>query len=257
MSVTEKKLVKQRFSRCYSTYNEQAVVQKEVVTKFCDLLSVYLKKDIKRVLEVGCGTGMLTELLVTDFNISELILNDLVGSDFIDVKIRLETHQFEKYGFIQGDAEKILFPSGLDAVLSASCFQWFNNIEMFIMRMSEVLNSKGILAFSTYGTYNFKEIREILNVGLDYHTLNEHKEIISKEFNIIHSEEWRQVLQFDNPNKVLRHIKDTGVNGIGYGFFGKSDLTRFTNDYKNTYGSRDSTVSLTYHPIIIIAQKKS
>jgi malonyl-CoA O-methyltransferase len=256
MSIAEKRLIKKRFGRSCNTYNNHAVVQDHVAHRLSGLLSITGNHSFKHLLEIGCGTGILTKHLLANYEIHNYILNDLVDSSIQDVKNTIGNLRFNNYDFIPGDAEKILFPAGINAILSSSCFQWFNNLELFIMRICNQLKSKGVFAFSTYGQDNFKEIRSLVNVGLNYSTINKHVELLKGDFEIIHTEEWRQQLNFNNPNDVLRHIKYTGVNGLGYGYFGKTRLNEFISEYRQLYENHDNTVSLTYHPIIIIAQKK-
>ena len=63
-------------------------------------------------------------------------------------------------------------------------------------------------------------------------------------------------MEFEHPVKVLRHMKYTGVNGTRQKYFGKEEMFEFTEKYAEQFSTDHQTVTLTYHPIIIIAQKK-
>lgn len=256
MHITDKQIVHRCFSRTLGTYNRQAFVQQQTASKLAGLLLNLNRKHFKRVLEIGCGTGFLTQKILSNSSVGEYMLNDLVDSAFKEVRHATAGFNFGRYKFIPGDAETTAFPNNLDAVFSSSSFQWFNDLESFISRMYGLLNSDGIIAFSTFGEDNFREIKTILNVGLNYKTLPEIISFVKPNFDIIHAEEWRQQEQFQCPNAVLKHMKLTGVNGLKRGSFGKAKLLTFDEKYRQLFSNKDKSVNLTYHPIIIIAQKK-
>lgn len=257
MYITDKKIVRRRFGKSVETYNRHATVQQQIATKLAALLMNFNKKHFERALEIGCGTGLLTQKILSNYSVGEYMLNDLVDSAFKEVQQVTTGLNSGKFKFISGDAETTDFPGNIDAIFSSSSFQWFNNLESFISRMHGLLNSDGIIAFSTFGEDNFMEIKTILNVGLNYKTLAELISFLSPNFDIIHAEEWRQQEQFQCPNTVLKHMKLTGVNGLKKSFFGKEKLLTFNEKYCQLFSNKDKSVNLTYHPIIIIARKKA
>ena len=50
-------LVKERFRKCLKTYDDNAIVQKIMAQ---NLVSELEQKKYNKVLEIGCGTGILT-----------------------------------------------------------------------------------------------------------------------------------------------------------------------------------------------------
>ena len=107
-----------------------------------------------------------------------------------------------------------------------------------------------------------KEIRELTGNSLPYRSREELVTALSSHFDILHSEEELIPLSFDNPIKVLYHLKQTGVTGVT-GISGQSsgqlrtrrDLQLFSERYTQEF-TQGTSVSLTYHPIYIIAKKK-
>ena len=138
-----------------------------------------------------------------------------------------------------------------------------------------------------------KEIRELTGNGLPYRSREELEVALSPHFDILYSEEELIPLSFEDPIKVLYHLKQTGVNGLSTQSSptGKqeNDLCSSDNNSKNNsrtnsknnsknnlpqqqWTRRDlqlfcerytqeftqgTSVSLTYHPIYIIAKKKN
>ncbi|MDP3431931.1 MAG: malonyl-ACP O-methyltransferase BioC [Bacteroidota bacterium] len=253
--VADKKNVQNRFRRSFETYNLQATVQKQIASKLADLIPGTDKMHFNRILEIGCGTGFLTQRILSKYSVGEYLLNDMIDAAFDEVRQLTYNLNFNNFRFIASDAETMTFPENMDAVLSASSFQWFNDIETFIPKIYSLLKSGGIFAFSTFGENNFSEIKTTLNVGLNYKTLHELLGMVQSNFELIVAEEWTQQMRFDTPNAVLKHMKMTGVNGLKPCFLGKEKLRLFNENYCRLFGNEDKTVRLTYHPIIIIARK--
>lgn len=72
-----KNLVAQRFAKAGQSYSEHAIVQKQICQNLTNLLKQFCPRTMLRIFEIGCGSGNLTRLITTSFQIEELILNDL------------------------------------------------------------------------------------------------------------------------------------------------------------------------------------
>ena len=165
----------------------------------------------------------------------------------------------EQVSFLPGDAETVPFPAESTLITSCSALQWFESPENFFKRCNALLNNQGYFAFSTFGKENMKEIRELTGNGLPYRSREELVKALSSHFDILHSEEELISLSFDNPLKVLYHLKQTGVTGISgtssQQLRTRRDLQLFSERYTQEF-TQGTSVSLTYHPIYIIAKKK-
>ena len=75
-------------------------------------------------------------------------------------------------------------------------------------------------------------------------------------FEIIYAEEEIVILPFGTPLEVLQHLKQTGVTGTEKRVWTRGRLQNFCNEYIRMYSNTDHSVSLTYHPIYIIARKR-
>lgn len=255
MIAIDKSLVKKQFNSGLKSYTREAGIQKQMAKKLIKKLCLLNKQPLSRIFEVGSGTGFLTQNIIEELEFEHLIVNDIATTS--KQKIReLESSYGINIPFLEGDAEEIVIPHQLDAVISGSTIQWFKDIAGFINKVYHGLNPDGILAFSTFGCHNFEEIKSITGIGLDYLNMSDLYHILSGKFNILFSEEWVEKKIFDSPIDVLRHMKMTGVNGISKKPFGKKQLNNFTQSYKALYSDYLQRVTLTYNPIIIIVQKK-
>lgn len=90
---------------------------------------------------------------------------------------------------------------------------------------------------------------------MPYLSLEELKEALRSDYELLYCHEEKLSLSFQSPMDVLKHLKATGVTGIRQSQWTKGSLATFCNRYQEIYSQPDHTVRLTYHPIYIIAKK--
>lgn len=247
-----KELIAGRFAKAAGSYTREAHVQQQIADKMIGLLQQYLPASSpKRVVEFGCGTGIYSRLLIRSLQPEQLLLNDLCSEMGNSCRDLLS----ERVVFVPGDAEQLLFPQNTELITSCSTLQWFEQPEAFFHRCNSSLSPHGYFAFTTFGKENMKEIRQLTGNGLAYRSLQELETALAPLYDIIYSEEEFIPLTFDAPMQVLHHLKQTGVTGTTAHCWTRSSLQQFCDQYVRQF-SRDTSVSLTYHPIYIIAKKK-
>jgi malonyl-ACP O-methyltransferase BioC len=220
-----------------------------------DIIDAYAKCTYDKVLEIGCGTGMLSKMIVEDFGIQNLYVNDIVPEMEEVVVNLLKTMELGSLTFLAGDAETIDLPSDCDLVVSASAFQWFENLEPIFEKIEKSLSDKGFFIYNSFGAENFKEIREITGGGLEYRSYDMMKDSLSKSFKIKHSEDVVKRLYFDTPKDVLKHLSLTGVNATRLKkTWTKATLQDFEEKYKARY-SDEKGVYITYNPVYFVCHK--
>ena len=239
------KLIKTQFKKSLDTYNQNALVQKIMAEKLIEELTK-IKKDFTNILELGSGAGLLTKELVKKINFQTYSANDLVekSKNFVNDIIPNMT-------FYCGNAQKIKPSKKMDLIISNAMFQWFNDLDKISLIYKNILNSDGILAFSTFSKENFKEIKNLTGLSLEYKSLDEITKIFEKNYKILHSEEFTYKMNFSNPLELLAHMKNTGVNSLTAKHWTFKEVKEFCDNYKNTYPE----ITLTYSPIIFICQK--
>ena len=239
-----KELIKKRFGRKLKEYNENARIQKRMAEKLIKMLSS--NYECSEVLEIGCGTGLLTELAVNNISFQKYTAIDIVPE--CEEYIKSVNADIE---FISGDIEAyIVSEKKYDLIISNASLQWINNLPDFINRLTEKLNDGGILLFSSFGMENFREIFYVTGKSLSYLSKKEYEKHLEKFNPIIDEEVW--VMAFKTPKEILKHIQNTGVNALSSEVWTKNDLINFENEY-NVFCSNHPT--LTYNPIYIKIQK--
>ncbi len=235
----QKSLIRQRFSRCLKTYEENAVVQKKMAIELAELLE---RTDYKNVLELGCGTGFLTSQIYGRLKFADYTAVDIVEecSEYIS-KIS------DGIEFICSDVEDFSTDKKFDLIVSNASLQWVENLSDYIKKIRLNLNDGGCFLFTLFGKDNFKEMSDFVSRPLKYYSVEELKNIFS-EFKIEKIYDKKEVMKFSTPIDVLRHIKLTGVNALSNNHWTKRDLINFEKAYPvNDFGKS----TLTYHPVYI------
>ncbi len=218
----DKQLIAARFAKARNTYTREARVQQQVAEKMMQLIKEPYTR-FRRVVEFGCGTGSYSRILLHTLQPEALLLNDLCREMEECVK---ELCDGTTVQFVPGDAEAIDFPGETDLITSCSTLQWFNDPGAFWH-------------------------------GLDYLSVEELQALLSPGFDILHAEEEVISLPFPTPQAVLKHLKQTGVTGTEKRMWTRSRLQSFCKEYPTRFSDAAGNVSLTYHPIYIIARKKT
>ncbi len=239
------KIIKNHFEKSLDKYNKNAIVQQIMAEELIAEVS-NIETYFENILELGCGTGLLTNELAKKIHFRNYFANDLIEkSKFYVEKI------IPNALFYHGNAKKIKPLKKMDLIISNAMFQWFENLENISLHYKNILNKEGILAFSTFSPENFREIKELTGLSLNYKSTKEIKNIFEKNYDILHIKEFTHTLNFSNPLELLAHMKNTGVNSLTAQHLTFKEVKEFCENYIKKYPQ----ITLTYSPIIVICKK--
>ena len=157
----DKKLAQLAFERAANTYDEAAVLQREVNHHLLERLE-YINHQPKTILDVGAGTGYATHALQKIYSGSNLIALDIAYPMLSVARSRTQLMQRlkKKIKFINAEAEKLpLSDNSVDMVYSNLTVQWVNDLDLALREFTRVLKPGGMLLFSTFGPDTLKELR--------------------------------------------------------------------------------------------------
>jgi len=261
--------IQQSFQRALQSYNDNASFQDTIAKRLVELaLETGLPTQVHRALEIGCGTGFLTQQLAARIKTKQLFTNDLVPS--CEGYIREIISSDTQWQFLAGTIEEIEIPEQLDLISSASTLQWVKDLQTLLQQLTQRLNPQGYLMLSSFADEHFIEIRSIQE-RLKIDSAEKSEQSIRYPMNYWGSYQWRSALAtdydvlsihnethtayFDSVKELLMHLRLTGVNGNARQRWTQQKLSRFESAYAKHF-QENGKFKLSYNPIYIIAQKK-
>ena len=160
----DKARVAKNFGRHINSYDEYARVQKTMAHKLLDRVCQSTANHPERIVEIGCGTGYFTRLLVKAFPQSEITAIDISHQALEVARQKLLDCKGLRFRVADGE---FLDESNCDLVVSNATFQWFNDLPSAFVRYYDSLLTEGRLHFATLGDGTFAELYSAINKTLD------------------------------------------------------------------------------------------
>jgi malonyl-CoA O-methyltransferase len=154
--VIDKTRVARRFNRHAGSYDEHARLQVEMAEGV--MRSVLAGSPApERVLELGCGTGRLTQRLVEAFPGAELEAIDIAGRMVEHARARVG--ETARVRFAVADVEEHAWEEArYDLVVSSATIQWLSFAEETLGRLARSLTAGGRMIHATFGPRTFEEL---------------------------------------------------------------------------------------------------
>ncbi|MEN8141473.1 MAG: methyltransferase domain-containing protein [Thermodesulfobacteriota bacterium] len=219
----DKEQIRAKFSRAAATYDEFARVQFLVAQKLVGLLPLHSGRP--DILEIGCGTGRCSELIMDHFHQGARLSCLDFAPDMVTVaRKRLAPYPVE---FICGDGEEFLASCDqetYDLIISNGACQWFNDLPNSLAAMRRCLRPGGGLYFSIFGPGSLASLAQALTEVLGWQgSLPSSRFLAEEELSqelertfshwrlqpLYHRQSYADVWQ------LLRAIHATGTGGVG------------------------------------------
>lgn len=211
----------QRIGRAFGDaaahYDEHAGVQRIVAATLANLLRHQPQRTGQderiRILEIGCGTGMLTRHLRSLFPNAEIIATD-ISPEMICVAER-DGNIGAQFLAMDGEAPSFEGP-WFDLIASSLTFQWFTDLPRALDRLGGLLRPKGNLMFATMARRSFHEWRAAHDIfGLEagtpiYPSARDLRVMLARHADAFLFEE-DYVHDFGGARGLLAHLKGIGA----------------------------------------------
>lgn len=236
--------LRRRFRRAMPSYEKAAVVQRRMAVRLAEVLAE-LSSFYSRVLEIGAGTGFFTRAAKERFSWSLYLACDLLPecACFLEP---LGVH------FVVANGEDPSWVRGpFDLIVSNAVFQWFEDLGKSLLALAERLCPGGFLAFTTFGPDTMKEIPREPPPGLL--SLPHLTSLKPPGLEEIQAFCWQEILYFEEPLAVLRHIRETGALGGLPTRWSLRALKAWQQSYERY--KLEEGYPLTFEPILVIWRK--
>lgn len=246
--------IRQSFRRGLGSYHRAASVQAQIAARLAQLLAeAGAAPQIGSAVEFGCGTGHLTQQLGQRFGFGRLLLNDLVPEASAALSVLPRAAQAR---FAAGPIETLPLPPQLDLIASASTVQWIADLPGLLARLADHLAPGGRLLLSGFGRRQFHELAALGSAAAapSYLDAADWPAMLPAGLEILALEQAPQVLHFDGAMALLKHLRQTGVNGHAQQGWSRRRLRAFEDRYRARFGQADQ-LPLTYDPVLLLARK--
>lgn len=237
------------FNHAAHTYHEFAYIQKTVVNWAWSFFDHNLLG--KSVIELGSGTGLLTEYILTRHPKSLLAVDKSLL--MLDESFK-RLNQFNNIHWTHADAWS-LRATPVDYIFSSNLLQWTDFPLVVLQNWLKLLKNKGYAVFIFFIKGTLMELYDVLPQSnfIIWRSYQEWEYLIKTVgFNIIDSREGDSILHFQSSLELLRTLKNTGVicpNRIKYSFLREATLA-----YNSKYGQKEGVPS-TWRYCYFLCQK--
>ncbi len=250
--VVDKERVARTFSASIDTYERCATVQTMLADCLVQQIVDY-GTEFRSGLEIGCGTGYLGRELAARIAFDSFYLNDLSPE--------LCRYAVERFAdrcparILAGDIEVLDLPPSLDLVVSSSTFQWLEDLERLFIKIAAVLEKEGLFAFSLFGRGTMAEIAALSGRSLNYTDFIAVSQLLSRYFSVVWEKSVEHTLFFPSVLAVFKHIRNTGVGGLGQTRWTRAGLKIFEKEYRRQFGT-EKGLPVSYCAYIFLATSK-
>lgn len=194
--------IARRFGAAVGAYDAHAHLQGRVAENLAAHLPA---RGVRRVLEVGCGTGFLTGHLLDAYGAGEFLITDLAPEMVAECRKKLANRSQMRCRFAVMDGEAPDCGGAFDLIATAMTLQWFADPLVGLARLQALLTPEGELFYATLGPESFGEWR----AALAGEGLAEGVVAMPALPGVFHEE--REVVAYEEGKDFLGHMRAIGA----------------------------------------------
>lgn len=150
------KAIATRFSAAAPTYDQSATVQAQVSRQLVEHIPPTLRPD--RILEIGCGTGLLTAGLRRRFPHSRLDALDLAPAMIVEARKNIPDPSIN---WLAGDIHALPPGTGYQLLASSSSLHWLRPLEAGLAAVRRQMADGGRLACAIMLAGTLQELHQL------------------------------------------------------------------------------------------------
>lgn len=226
--VLDKRQIRQSFGRAAATYDQAAVLQREVCGRALERLDL-VRLNPGLILDAGCGTGFAAPALSRRFPDATVLGLDLALPMLQAARLRIPRWRTwtgrTRQQFVCGDNERLPLRAGVAGMLwSNLAYQWANDLPRVLGECLRVLEPGGLLSFTTFGPDTLKELRQAfagrdgnvhVNRFVDMHDIGDM--LVRAGFADPVMDMEQIVLTYPDVESLMRELKAIGAHNVAAG----------------------------------------
>lgn len=217
----DKRRVATSFSKAAPSYDSVAQLQRAVGEQLLHHLGALNLDQPERVLDLGCGTGYISERLG-----QRLAPGQLLGLDIAEGMLQFaRAERAYPALWLCGDAEDMpLADASVDVIFSSLSVQWCEHLSSLFSELYRVLKPGGQVLFSTLGPRTLWELKSAWQSVDGYVHVNRFPPLASVDSALAraglvdavwHREE--RVLRYETLSDLTRELKALGAHNVNRG----------------------------------------
>lgn len=258
-----KKDVADSFSRAAYSYDDAAELQRQVANELLAFIrSADQREQISSILDLGCGTGFMTQAMY-----EQGLAQQLYAADIAEGMISFgKSHHNANAQWLCADAENLPLSSALlQWVYSSFALQWCPDLTQAFSEIYRVLENDGYFACALPGPGTLGELEASWQKVDQFVHVNQfpsEKEIIRGlelvGFRNIEVKRKTFILGFPSVKALMLELKSIGAHNLNgdrsKGMTGKTKLKKLFGAYEDFRGD-NGKLPATYEVISWVAQK--
>jgi dethiobiotin synthase len=158
MTATERSTqIGRRFGQAADQYEEHADVQRETAARLADRIARLSLPQRPRILEIGCGTGLLSRELAARLGEADWTLTDIAPRMLDTARSTLNLPGTVCYLSMDGEHPSAACGTGFDLICASLSTQWFTNLNKGLAALCALLAPGGYLCIATLAAGTFEE----------------------------------------------------------------------------------------------------
>lgn len=221
--------IQNNFNRFAVSYDKHAIVQNEIAKRLSQKLNAINPAQFP-ILELGAGTGLLSNLLNCKY-----LDNQLITTDF--AKKSLDINQNKNS--ICLDSQYLPFKSQTFGVVISNLMMQWCNLEAVISESNKVLKGDGLFIFSSFGPQTLIELKQSwsgidnnthINNFMDMHDIGD--KLLAAGLTGVVVESEIITLTYEKVMDILLDLKHIGAQNINANSISKSSLQAMFKNYE-------------------------
>lgn len=240
MSLTplDKHASRRSFDRAASSYDEHAVLQREVESRVFERLE-YIRNEPATILDLGCGTGSGSRLLAKKFPQATIVSLDwstpMLQHSGMTEPVCADMHALPLAG------------RSVDLVFSNLAMQWSYDLPAIFREFRRVMSTDAMLVFTSFGPDTLTELKQAwrsvdelphVNDMPDMHDIGDELQAAGFRDSVMDAE--RLTLEYPDVLALMRELKSLGERNVASqrfrGLTGKDRLdnvVKFYDKFRN------------------------